>query len=153
MRDSRKIKAYEMKPSMSRTLHVLRDGGFVEIDEKGFLHLTGTGREAAARTYKRHAHLTEFFVGLGVDRETAAADACKIEHDISDDSMTAIKREVANRMKKSVQDMMNPVFPSAERRSLTRPPLSSLLPASASVSPSARPRSYQRGQRQMFSRK
>lgn len=80
------------KPSVSRAVGLLKNGGYVTVGKDGYLSLTETGREIAKRTYERHTLLTEFFVRLGVPRETAAEDACKIEHDISDVTFEAIKR-------------------------------------------------------------
>lgn len=78
------------KPSVSRGLGLLRKGGFIEVDNSGGITLTSDGKNIAQRIYKRHKTLTEFLVLLGVDKETAAADACKIEHDISDTSFLMI---------------------------------------------------------------
>ena len=80
------------KPSVSRALGLLREGGYVTVDAEGHLSLTDIGKEVAAKIYERHHLLTEFLVGLGVDPETASEDACKIEHHISDISFEAIKR-------------------------------------------------------------
>ena len=80
------------KPSVSRAMGILRSGGYVSADEDGYLHLTESGAEIAEKTYERHRLLTELFVSLGVREEIAAEDACKIEHDISDESFEALKR-------------------------------------------------------------
>ena len=80
------------KPSVSRAVGLLRQGGYVVMDKDGFLQLTDAGLEVAEKMYERHTLLTEFLVRLGVDREIAAEDACKIEHDLSDQSFEAIKR-------------------------------------------------------------
>ncbi len=82
------------KPSVSRAVGLLKQGGYITVDPDGYLHLTDLGKEIAAKIYERHTLLTEFLMRLGVDRETASADACKIEHDISDKSFEAIKRHV-----------------------------------------------------------
>lgn len=82
------------KPSVSRAVGLLKQGGYITVDQEGYLHLTAMGEEIAAKIYERHMLLTEFLMRLGVDRETASADACKIEHDISDKSFEAIKRHV-----------------------------------------------------------
>ena len=82
------------KPSVSRALGLLREGGYVTVDGDGHLSLTDEGREVAEKIYERHGILTEFLIRLGVDRETATEDACKIEHDISDISFEAIKRHM-----------------------------------------------------------
>lgn len=82
------------KPSVSRAVGLLKQGEYITVDQEGYLHLTAMGEEIAAKMYERHTLLTEFLIRLGVDRETASADACKIEHDISDKSIEAIKRHV-----------------------------------------------------------
>ena len=82
------------KPSVSRAVGLLKQGEYITVDQEGYLHLTAMGGEIAAKMYERHMLLTEFLIRLGVDRETASADACKIEHDISDKSFEAIKRHV-----------------------------------------------------------
>lgn len=82
------------KPSVSRAVGLLKQGEYITVDQEGYLHLTAMGEEIAAKMYERHILLTEFLIRLGVDRETASADACKIEHDISDKSFEAIKRHV-----------------------------------------------------------
>ena len=80
------------KPSVSRAMGLLKNGGFIRMDEDGYITLTDEGREVAETIYERHNILTEALVRLGVDHETAAEDACKIEHAISDRSIQAIKR-------------------------------------------------------------
>ena len=80
------------KPSVSRAVGLLRSGGYLELDENGYLVLTEEGKHFAGRTYERHLFLTDFFVSIGVDKEIAAQDACKIEHDISDETFQAMKR-------------------------------------------------------------
>lgn len=82
------------KPSVSRAVGILKKGGFLEMDESGYLTLTEAGLEIAGKIYERHTKLTDFLVRLGVDEKTAAEDACKIEHDISDETFEAIKRHV-----------------------------------------------------------
>lgn len=79
------------KPSVSRAVGLLKNDGYITVDKNGFITLTGKGCEIAEKIYERHTLLTEFLVRLGVDPETAAEDACKIEHDISDASFEAIK--------------------------------------------------------------
>lgn len=80
------------KPSISRAISLLKKGGFVIADSDGFLSLTEDGREIAEKIYERHTLLTEFLIRLGVDEKTAAEDACKMEHIISDQSFQAIKK-------------------------------------------------------------
>ena len=82
------------KPSVSRAIGLLRSGGYVDMAEDGSLTLTPAGFELAEKIYERHTTLTSFLVKLGVDPTTAAEDACKMEHDISDESIRAIKRFV-----------------------------------------------------------
>ena len=83
------------KPSVSRAMSLLRDNGYVLMDENSFLILTPAGREIAERIYERHQLLTQWFVWLGVDPEIAAEDACKIEHDLSPQSFQALKDHIA----------------------------------------------------------
>ena len=82
------------KPSVSRAVGLLKKGGYLEVSKDGALTLTEAGREIAEKIYERHTLLTGFFTMLGVDQEIAAEDACKIEHDISDESFEAIKNHV-----------------------------------------------------------
>lgn len=88
------------KPSVSRAVSLLKNGGFIVVDKNGFIELTDAGREVADSMYERHRLLTSFLTMLGVDEETAAEDACKIEHDISEKSFEAIKKHVKLYMKK-----------------------------------------------------
>lgn len=82
------------KPSVSRALGLLKDGGYVTADKDGFLSLTELGYETAEKILSRHKIITEFLVKLGVSPETASTDACKIEHVISDESLEAIKKSL-----------------------------------------------------------
>jgi len=79
------------KPSVSRAVGLLKQGGYVIADADGFLKLTEAGLEIAEKMYERHTLLTDFLIRLGVDPDTASEDACKIEHYISDVSFDAIK--------------------------------------------------------------
>lgn len=79
------------KPSVSRAVGLLREGGFLVMQPDGALVLTDAGREVAEKIYTRHTMLTDLLVRLGVGAQTAAEDACKIEHDISDESFEAIR--------------------------------------------------------------
>ena len=88
------------KPSVSRAVSLLKNGGFIVVDKNGFIELTDAGREVADSMYERHRLLTSLLTMLGVDEETAAEDACKIEHDISEKSFEAIKNNVKLYMKK-----------------------------------------------------
>ncbi len=83
------------KPSVSRALGLLKSGGFVTVSEQGFLTLTGEGKAVAEKIYERHTELTNYLTLIGVDKETASKDACKMEHVISDASFEAIKRQTA----------------------------------------------------------
>ncbi len=85
------------KPSVSRAMGILKNAGYIEVDKHGFISLTESGLEVANRMYERHTLLTSLLIRLGVDEETAADDACKIEHHISDKSFEAIKRFVEER--------------------------------------------------------
>ena len=80
------------KPSVCHAVATLRDGGFLTMDEDHFLHLTDVGREVAERIYERHCFFTEQLIATGVDPKTAEADACRIEHIISQDSFEKIRR-------------------------------------------------------------
>lgn len=82
------------KPSVSRAMGILKSGGFVKTDENGHLLLTEAGLEVAEKIYERHTLLTRLLVSIGVSEETATEDACRIEHDISDETFEAIKRRV-----------------------------------------------------------
>jgi len=82
------------KPSVSRAVGLLKNGGFITVDGDGFITLTDAGREMAEKIYERHTILTAALTRLGVDPDTAAEDACKIEHAISDQSIEAIKKHL-----------------------------------------------------------
>jgi len=79
------------RPSVSRAVGLLKNDGYLTVSKESFLILTEKGTEAARRIYERHTILTAALMALGVDQETAAEDACKIEHDISDRTLEAIK--------------------------------------------------------------
>ena len=79
------------KPSVCHAVAILRDGGFLTMDEDHFLHLTDVGRELAEKIYERHCFFTEQLIAAGVDPRTAEADACRIEHIISDESFSRLK--------------------------------------------------------------
>jgi len=82
------------KPSISRAIHLLEDGGYLSIDNSGFITLTDLGVEIAEKIYERNTVLSAFFEALGVDKDTASEDACRIEHVISDTTFTAIKKHI-----------------------------------------------------------
>ena len=78
------------KPSVSVAMKRLRENGYIEMDEEGYITLLAPGEEIARRIYTRHRLLTQFLTQLGVSEAVAAADACKIEHDLSDESFEKI---------------------------------------------------------------
>ncbi len=82
------------KPSVSRAMGILRDGGYIKVAEDGGITLTKAGLEVAERTYERHTVLSELFMKLGVDEENAVNDACKIEHVISSTTFAALKKHL-----------------------------------------------------------
>ena len=82
------------KPSVSRAIGLLKSGGYVSVDSDGYLTLTEEGVFVARKVYDRHRLLTAFLVSLGVPEDIASADACKIEHHISDESFAAIKAKM-----------------------------------------------------------
>lgn len=80
------------KPSVSRAVGLLKNGGYITVDKDGFITLTESGHEIAEKIFERHTILSKLLIGMGVDPQTAAEDACKMEHAISDISMEAIKK-------------------------------------------------------------
>ena len=82
------------KPSVSRAVSLLRQGGYLLTAAHGYLALTDVGREVAQKIFARHTVLTKMRAALGVDQETAAEDACRIEHVISDRTFEAIKQHL-----------------------------------------------------------
>ncbi len=88
------------KPSVSRAMGLLRDGGYINVGQDGGITLTDSGLEVAQRTYERHTVLSELFMRLGVDEENAVNDACKIEHVISSVTFSAIKKHMEQYSKK-----------------------------------------------------
>lgn len=85
------------KPSVSRAMGILKEGGYIHVDKEDFITLLPAGREVAHKIYERHTVLTKTLMKLGVDEKTAAEDACKMEHDISDESFEAIRRHISNK--------------------------------------------------------
>ena len=79
------------KSSVSVAMKKLRESGYIEMDKDGFISLLPSGEEIARRIYERHKLLTQFFIRLGVDPEVAAADACKVEHDLSEETFQKMK--------------------------------------------------------------
>ena len=82
------------KPSVSRAVGLLKSGGYLAVEEDGGLILTEEGRQIGEKIYERHTFLSELLERMGVSKETAAADACRLEHAISDESFYAIKEYV-----------------------------------------------------------
>ncbi len=87
------------KPSVSRAVGILKNKGFIVVDEDGAIHLTEEGSKIAKKIYERHRVLTEALMYLGVDEKTAAEDACRIEHDISEKTFTKIKKHLRDTKK------------------------------------------------------
>lgn len=82
------------KPSVSVAMKKLKENGYIVIDDNGYITLTKSGKEIAEKIYERHVILTDWFVSIGVNKETARKDACKIEHDLSDETFEAIKKRL-----------------------------------------------------------
>lgn len=82
------------KPSVSRAVGLLKEGGYLVSDSNGYLVLTALGEERARKIYERHTILSEVLVAIGVDPKIAAEDACRVEHVISDETFDAVKRHV-----------------------------------------------------------
>ena len=82
------------KPSVSRAVHILEEKGYILINAEGFITLTEEGKSLAEKIFERHTVITEMLMRLGVDPKTAADDACRMEHAISDVTFEAIKRHV-----------------------------------------------------------
>ena len=86
------------KPSVSRAVGLLKQGGYLLMDKDGFLTLTESGATVAKKIFERHTVLSQMLTMLGVSKETATEDACKIEHVISDETFEAIKNHLKNNM-------------------------------------------------------
>ena len=89
------VRSVDVARHMCHAVATLRDGGFLTMDEDHFLHLTDVGREVAEKIYERHCFFTEQLIAAGVDPKTAEADACRIEHIISDESFSRLKEAAA----------------------------------------------------------
>ncbi len=83
------------KPSVSRAIGLLKKGEYINVGQDGAITLTESGKAVAESIYERHTILTRFLAKLGVDEQTAAEDACKMEHDISEKTLTAIKKFIS----------------------------------------------------------
>ncbi len=88
------------KPSVSNATRLLKEGGFLTMDEEKLIHLTELGREVAESIYERHCILTEGLIFLGVEPETAEQDACRIEHDISRETFEKLKEAWERHLKR-----------------------------------------------------
>ncbi|MGI5928330.1 metal-dependent transcriptional regulator [Pseudoflavonifractor sp.] len=86
------------KPSISRAMSLLRENGYITMDKEGLIDLTDAGMEIASRIYERHRLLSKWLMALGVSPETASEDACRIEHDVSDETFQKIKEHIAGRV-------------------------------------------------------
>ena len=84
------------RPTVSIVLRQMRENGLVTVDDLNHIHLTEEGQRIASALYERHTLISELLVSLGVSRETAVRDACKIEHDLSEETFEALKRHAAN---------------------------------------------------------
>ena len=84
------------KPSVSRAMGILREGGYILMEKDGAITLTDSGKKLAETIYERHTVLTDFLRRLGVDEASAAEDACRMEHVISDATFQALKRHLAS---------------------------------------------------------
>ena len=84
------------RPTVSVVVKQMKGNGLIKVDESNHISLTEKGRAIAEGIYERHNIISEFFIAIGVTRETALADACKIEHDISDETFECIKKHIRN---------------------------------------------------------
>ena len=82
------------KPSVSRAVKNLKDGGFIFVDNNGFISLTDVGEETARKIYERHEIISAWLIDIGVDEKTALEDACRIEHDISVVTFEKLKQHI-----------------------------------------------------------
>ena len=87
------------KPSVSRAMGLLKEGGYIKIDANGYITLTQDGKEYAKKVYERHNVLHELLKIIGVSEETALNDACKIEHVISEETFSCLKEYVKDKTK------------------------------------------------------
>ena len=118
------------KPSVCHAVATLRDGGFLTMDSDYFLHLTDVGRAVAEKIYERHCFFTEqLIIAAGVDPKTAEADACRIEHIISDESFSRLKEAAV--MKELVRRQIQTVFALLSKKA--QPPNSPRLAAGAKI--------------------
>lgn len=88
------------KPSVSRAVGLLKEGGFITVDKSGYITLTDEGKRQAQRVYERHKVLTKWLIGIGVDEKQAAENACRLEHDFSDEVFEKLKASLENNDRK-----------------------------------------------------
>lgn len=81
------------KPSVSRAVHLLKDNGYLDMDENSLIRLTAKGEAEARLVYEKHIFLRQLFLSLGISEENAAADACRVEHVISDETFEKLKEQ------------------------------------------------------------
>lgn len=91
------------RPTVSIVLRQMRESGLVTVNDENHIFLTAEGERIAGRIFERHELLTRMLMMLGVGKEAAMRDACKIEHDLSDETFAALKRHMAQYEKKSPQ--------------------------------------------------
>ena len=98
LQKSEKIRAIDVgaylgysKPSVSRAIGILKKGGYIFVDEDGYITMSEEGKQVSEQLYERHTIISSLLIALGVDEETATEDACRIEHVISDRSFAAVK--------------------------------------------------------------
>ena len=89
------------KPSVSRAVSLLKEGGYIKIDSDGYIELTDTGLQIAKKIYRRHIMLTEWLTTIGVSPETASQDACRMEHVISQETFEKMGEHIKNKQKSS----------------------------------------------------
>lgn len=82
------------KPSISRAINLLKTNGYVTVDKEGWIELTESGLAIAQKVYERHKFISAWLTSIGVDPETAVEDACRIEHDLSDETFAKVKEFV-----------------------------------------------------------
>ena len=84
------------KPSVSRAVGLLKNGGYITVSREGYITLTDLGVEVSKKLFERHTILSKLLIRLGVSEETATEDACRIEHVISEESFNALKKYIEN---------------------------------------------------------
>jgi Mn-dependent DtxR family transcriptional regulator len=87
------------KPSVSRAVNLLKQGGYLTVEDSGNLLLSESGKEIGEKIYTRHKLLTQMLVMLGVDEQTASEDACRMEHAMSDETFAAIQKHLQQELK------------------------------------------------------